>query len=458
MHFNSTVTAISTPPGKGGVALIRTSGPDAVSIVSRCFFPRSGKDFSATPSRTVVYGDVIRDGERIDDATAVIFRAPHSYTGEDTVEITCHGGVLVTRAVLETLLLAGASAAPAGEFTRRAFLSGKLTLTDAEAIGTLLDAKNYAQIRLCAADARDRLSRRLSDVHDRLLTLVSETYAKIDFPDEELADLSPSELTERLNAIAADLDALLSTYKTGHAISEGIKTVIVGRPNVGKSSLYNLLCGDDYAIVTELEGTTRDVLERTATAGRVTLSLADTAGLRDTDDPVEKIGVERARAHMQNAELILAVFDGSQPLTDEDAALIAELKQTDIPTVILLNKSDLRLLPEVRAAFDAFTHVLSLSAKDGSADVLNALIESLFIDGDISVNDTAIVTSARQFAALTHARAALSDSLTAFASGLPVDIASSDLEIALGALSELDGRAVSEEIVSGIFSKFCVGK
>ncbi|MBQ7377101.1 MAG: tRNA uridine-5-carboxymethylaminomethyl(34) synthesis GTPase MnmE [Clostridia bacterium] len=458
MHFNSTVTAISTPPGKGGVALIRTSGPDAVAIVSRCFFPRSGKDFSATPSRTVVYGDIERDGERIDDGTAVIFRAPHSYTGEDTVEITCHGGVLVTRAVLETLLLAGASPAPAGEFTRRAFLSGKLTLTDAEAIGTLLDAKNYAQIRLCASDARDRLSRRLSDVHDRLLTVVSEIYAKIDFPDEDLAELSPRELTERLTAIAADLDNLLSTYKTGHAISEGIKTVIVGRPNVGKSSLYNLLCGDDYAIVTELEGTTRDVLERTATAGRVTLSLADTAGLRDTDDPVERIGVERARAHMQSAELILAVFDGSQPLTDEDAALIAELKQTDIPTVILLNKSDLHLLPEVRAAFDAFTHVLSLSAKTKTADALTALIEKLFIDGDISVNDTAILTSARQFAALTHARAALSDSLRAFASGLPADVASSDLEIALGALSELDGRAVSEEIVSGIFSKFCVGK
>jgi tRNA modification GTPase len=429
-----------------------------VEIAAKCFFPRSGKDFTSLPARTVIYGDIIRDGVKIDDGTAVIFRAPHSYTGEDTVEITCHGGTLITRAVLETLLLAGAVPATAGEFTRRAFVSGKLTLTDAEAIGTLLDAKSYAQLRLFASDARDKLSRSIAGLYDALLTLVSTLYAKIDFPDEDLADLTGEELSERLSAIAADMDSLLATYRTGHAIGEGLRTVIVGRPNVGKSSLYNLLCGDEYAIVTDLEGTTRDVLTHSATAGQVLLSLADTAGLRETDNPVEKIGIERALSHMAEAELILAVFDGASPFTQEDLDLLTRLKNGSIPAIILLNKSDITTLPDNLAAVDSFPYVLQISAQGGSAKELTDLIEKLFIDGDIATGDSAILTSARQFAALTHARGALGDSLAALNAGLPADIASSDLEIALGALSELDGRAVSEEVVAGIFSKFCVGK
>lgn len=455
---DTTVAAISTPPGKGGVALIRMSGRDAIEIASRCFVLRSKTPLSELKSRHAAYGDVIFEGAPIDDAIITIFRAPHSYTGEDTVEICCHGGILLTETVLSALFAAGAVQAEAGEFTRRAMLCGRLSLTDAEAIGNLLEAKSRASIRLSSAVARTRLTRELDGLRQSLLDLISSLYAKIDYPEEDLSDMTGEQILSSLAEMLVRADALLSTYRTGRAVAEGIPTVLCGAPNVGKSALYNALCGEDLAIVTEHAGTTRDVLSSTVPLGRVMLRLYDTAGLRDALDPVERIGVDRSRTKMEEAELLLAVFDASRPLSDEEKALLAELNQSAGCVVILLNKSDLGSFP-VPAEFADFSNILPISAKTGAGlDALTALIERLFTDESIRLGEDAVIASARQYAALSRAREALSRAQEAFRMGLYADIASSELEVALSAFAELDGRTVSDEIISEIFRRFCVGK
>ncbi len=455
-----TIAAISTPPGKGGVALIRISGTDALRVADKCFQAYGEEPLSARPSRTAVRGDILLDGEKIDDGMAFTFPAPHSYTGEDTVEITCHGGALVTRAVLDAVIAAGASPAEAGEFTRRAYMNGRLALTEAEAIGNLLEASSMGQIKLASRESRTHLSRALAALHDETVLLLSSLFACIDYPEEDLAELSDEELAMRLGALIDDMDRLLATYRTGRSVSEGISTVICGRPNVGKSSLYNLLCREDAAIVTDVAGTTRDVLERTVPLGDLLLRLCDTAGLHETSDPVEKIGVSRSRDRMKEADLILAVFDSSAPLNAEDNALIEMLTDTAATVVVCLNKTDLPHA-DMERLHTTFPHVLPLSARYGDSDAreaLTALLTRLFTDGNIRIGADAILTGARQFAALRTARECAAASLDTLTSGIPADIACSELERALGALSELDGRAVSEEVVAGIFSHFCVGK
>ena len=455
---STTVAAISTPPGKGGVALIRMSGPEAITIASRCFVLRSGKPLSSLPARHAAYGDVLLEGEPIDDAIITLFPAPHSYTGEDTVEITCHGGILLTQTVLSALFAAGALQAEAGEFTRRAMLSGRLSLTEAEAIGNLLEAKSHASIRLSAAAARTRLSAEIKELHASLLTLISSLYAKIDYPEEDLSDLSADEILSSLSDMLARADRLLSTYRTGRAVAEGIPAVLCGAPNVGKSALYNALCGEDLAIVTEHAGTTRDVLSSTVPLGKVMLRLFDTAGLRDAADPVERIGVDRSREKIEEAELLFAVFDGTRPLSEEERTWITELKGAGTCTLILLNKADVADISVPKELAD-FPYVLPISARTGAGlDTLAALVERLFTDEQIRLGEDAVIASARQYAALSRTRESLLRAKDAFVMGLYADIASSELELALSALAELDGRSVSDEIISEIFRRFCVGK
>lgn len=405
-----------------------------------------------------VYGDVVYENETIDDGMAVRFAAPHSYTGEDTVEITCHGGVVLTRTVLEALFRAGAEPATRGEFTRRAFTNGRLSLTDAEGIGKLLDAENLTQIRLAANPSRDRLSRAIGGLREKLVGVMSSVFARVDYPDEDLGDFTEEETVDRLLDIESETDALLATYKTGRSVSDGVATAIVGKPNVGKSTLYNLLVGEDLAIVTEIAGTTRDVLEHTASAGAVTLRLFDTAGLRDTSDPVEKIGVRKTAETIGKADLILAVFDRSRPLTEEDETLIGELKGSGKTVVTVLNKCDLPAAFDESALLSLSPHIVSLSAVGGDRKPLSNLIETLFIDGKLKIGEDAIVYSARQYAALLNVKDALERAVSAYRQGLFADAASSDVEIAVGILSELEGKRASEEIVADIFKNFCVGK
>ena len=457
--FTTTIAAISTPPGKGGVALIRLSGEDAISIAERAFLPRSKRAVSDYSSRCAIYGDVILAGEKIDDALLTVFRAPNSYTGEDTVEICCHGGVLVTKTVLEALITAGAHPASAGEFTRRAFLNGKLTLTEAEAIGDLLEAKSITQIKLTATESRGKLAGEIAAIRSSLTTLLSSIYARIDYPDEDLGEFTDEETLSELLAIRERILALKSTYRTGRSVMEGVRCAIVGKTNAGKSSLYNLLVGEDAAIVTDIEGTTRDVIERQVSLGKVTLNLSDTAGIRDTKDTVERIGIERTLDKLAECELVLAVFDLTRPFDNRDEDIVRRLTSSGKAVISVLNKCDTGAsLFEKERLGALLEHSVTMSAKCGNAKELADLIDKLFTDEKINIGSDAIISSAKQNASLTRALSHLEASVEAYRANLSSDVASFDVERALGAISELDGREVSEEIVNDIFSRFCVGK
>ena len=467
MHGN-VIAQVSTPPGKGGVAVIRMSGKGAFEVAERVFLPISGRSISDYPARTQIYGYIIYNEEKIDDGMITLFPGPRSYTGEDTVEISCHGGILVTRTVLEALLANGAIPAEAGEFTRRAFINGKLSLSEAEAIGTLLEATGLEQIKLSASPARAKLQEAIESIRGDLVSLMSSIYARIDYPDEDLGEFTDDETVDALRAIQAKLTRLIDTYRTGRAINEGISTVICGKPNVGKSTLYNLLIGEDAAIVTDVAGTTRDILERTVSLGRVTLKITDTAGVHSGDgiDKVEMIGIGRSKDRITSSELILAVFDLSRELDESDRELIEQISRADGYKICVLNKCD--LVGNGKSAFDTallpegvFEEAITISAdKDnsGAIETLRELIGRLFTDEKISCGQDAIVSSARQHASLLRARAFIDTALEAYTLGMAADAASSDIEMAIGAISEVDGRAVSDSVVSDIFAKFCVGK
>ncbi len=462
--FTDVIAAVSTPPGKGGVAVIRMSGDGAVLIADKVFSAKYGTSLSSCEPRRQIYG-YIKDGDTvIDDVLVCRFASTSSYTGEETVEIYCHGGALVTRTVLELLFRHGAVPAEAGEFTKRAFINGKLTLTDAELIGKLLEAKSTDELALSSATARERLNLRIEAIKSGITDVMSSIYARIDYPDEELGDYGDDELLERLTEISETLAELISTYRTGRAISEGISTVLCGKPNVGKSSVYNAILGKDAAIVTSLAGTTRDVLESTATLGRVALRLRDTAGIRESGirDEVEKIGIERSLASIDSAELILAVFDISAPLDAQDIEVIEKIKESSATKIAILNKSDISesYQEDAFAYGNAFDAVELVSAKEPETlyRKLSSTVNRLMTDEKINTSDTAIVSSARQHAQLSRTYDYLKLAISGLRDGFSQDAVSSDIERALGAISEHDSREVSEAIVADIFSKFCVGK
>ena len=458
------IAAISTPPGKGGVALIRISGTGAHELAREIFVPIGNKDIRDYPERHQIYGYIICNGERCDDGMLTLFKGPRSYTGEDMAEICCHGGVLITRTVLGEILARGAMPAERGEFTRRAFVNGKLSLTEAEGIGNLLEAVTDEQIRLASAPARTALQNAVDNIRKSLTDTLSSIYARIDYPEEDLGEFSEEETLQRLSEVRENMLRLYESYKTGKAISEGIRTVITGKPNAGKSTLYNLILGEEAAIVTDIAGTTRDLLSATASLGRVTLNLTDTAGIRNTEsaDAVEKIGIKRSCDKLLSAELIIAVFDLSRKLDEADREILDLISPLPATKIAILNKSD-----SSSAAFDkayvsgVFDEVLSLSVRENPDDALvslTKLINRLFTDEKLSTTGDAIISSVRQHSALRSALGFIDTAIGAYKLGMPVDAASSDIELALGAISELDGRAVAESVTDGIFAKFCVGK
>ena len=460
------IAAISTPPGKGGVAIIRVSGEGTFALAERIFMPKSRKSIFDYPTRTQIYGDIISGGEPIDDGMLSLFKGPNSYTGEDMAEISCHGGTLITGLILEELFALGAIPAEAGEFTRRAFIAGKLSLSDAEGIGQLLEAESVEQIRLGSAASRNHLKDKVEEISRRLTDLLSSVFARIDYPDEDLGELSNDEILTSLLEIKDDLGALLDTYSTGRAINEGIKATICGKPNAGKSTLYNALIGEDAAIVTDMAGTTRDVLERRTTLGRVAVTLSDTAGIRGGSslDRVEAIGIERAKEQIEKSELLLALFDATARLTPEDEEILSFLSDARGTKICLINekgKKPSRTAEDMGIPADLFESILYISPKEEPAAVkreLGALATRLFTDEKITPLTDPIVSTARQHGALRAAIGFIDTAIDAYRIGLAADAASSDIELALGALAELDGRGVSENVVDSIFRHFCVGK
>lgn len=463
--MTDTIAAISTPYGKGGIAVIRISGDEAMAVAGRVFHPASGKPLAEAEGGRIIYGNICAPtvdgalGKVIDDGMAAVLRAPRSYTGEDTVEISCHGGILLTEQVLSAVIAAGARPAEAGEFTRRAFVAGKLSLTEAEAVINLIDARSEEALKLARSHTAGRLTAKLAEFYESLKTLISTAYVYADYPDEDLTDLSTEEMVATLETLRAQMQALSDTYYVGHAVSEGIAAVIVGRPNTGKSSILNRLLGRERAIVSDIAGTTRDTIEETVQVGRVTLRLTDTAGLRDSEDPIEQIGVRRSLAALSEAELILAVFDGGERLSPEDLELLEKLRGCAAPKIALVNKSDLCTGDPVDLPDGLFGAVCPVSAKTGEGmDRLLAAIESLYVSGEIDYDSTAILANARQKGALDRAIAGVEAALRALQDGFTPDVAGLDLEEAMAALSEADGRAVSADIVDAIFHRFCVGK
>ncbi len=457
MNRNDPIAAISTPYGRGGIAVIRMSGEGVLTLADAVFRPSNGKLLSDVEGGRTVYGAILFDGKPIDDGIAAVFRAPHSFTGEDTVEISCHGGILLTQRVLEATLLAGCRMAEAGEFSKRAFLNGKISLSQAEAVIGLIDAESEEQLKLASAASRGVLHGKVDALAEELTELIASVYAYIDYPDEDLTDLTVEELAEGANRLHREVSALADSYRAGRAVNEGIPTVIAGKPNTGKSSILNRLLGRERAIVTDVAGTTRDTVEETATVGRVTLRLCDTAGLREADDEVERIGVIKTREKLREAGLILAVFDGGQSLDDEDLAFIKELKQLNGSEILpILNKCDLS--PAVTALpFDAEPVCVSAVTGEGF-DLLAERISALFVSDKLDYDTTPILSSARQYASAKAAEEHLRHACDALVCGFTQDVAGMDLELALARLREVDGRGVTEEITDRIFHRFCVGK
>ena len=463
MSIGETVAAVSTPRGTGGVAVIRITGDGTRGVLGRVFSPAGGGSLFDRPPRTAVYGEVKgADGIAVDRAVVTFFEGPHSFTGEDVGEISCHGGVAVTASVFGAVLEAGATPAGPGEFTRRAFINGKMTLSEAEATGLLISADTPERMKLAGAAADGTLSRTITSVTAKLTSALASLCAVIDYPDELVEDGEIDPEGEILSAVCGArerIEKILSTYKRGSAVVSGVRTVICGAPNVGKSSLFNALTGEDDAIVTEIAGTTRDVLKKTVSFGGVTLLLSDTAGLGDPSDKVEAIGVERAKKETENAELILAVFDGSRPLTEDEKKTVGALPEA--AKIAVINKKDLApgmTEADKRLIEDRFDAAASVCAKGGDAEELEAAVSSLFDGGAVDRTRDPVIWDARRRADLSVAAELLARAEEILSSGGPADAACALCEEAEGRVAMTDGRGVSEEILSEIFSRFCVGK
>ena len=455
-----TIAAISTPPGPGAIGILRLSGPRAVEVAQASFRPLNKTPLSQHRPHELVYGDLLdRDGQPIDRVLCTFSRGPVSYTGEDTAEFQCHGSPMVLSLGLEALFSRGARQARAGEFTRRAFLNGKLDLAQAEAVGDLLEARSREGACHAAGQLTGALSRRIAGVYSALVDIMAHFHAVLDYPDEDIDPFRMEELSHQLSRQEAALRALAGSYRRGQYIRDGVPCAIVGRPNAGKSSLLNALVGFDRAIVTNIPGTTRDTVEERAELGGVTLRLIDTAGLRDSDDPIEQLGVERSRAAMEEAALVLLVVDGTEKATREDADLARAIAGTGKPWVLVRSKGDLAgENGDDLAALAEGAPLVSLSARTGEGlDDLGRAVEALFPKG---TEDKAgeLITNARQAEAAGRALDCVVRAGQALTDGVTPDALLTDVEEALEALGELTGQSVREDVTDRIFSKFCVGK
>ncbi len=455
----STVCAIATPAAVGGISVIRISGDRAREIANKVFRPVSGRLPSELEGYRAAYGKIYDGDERLDDGVILMFRAPHSYTGEDIAEISCHGGIYVTRRVLTACIKAGAEPAAAGEFTKRALLNGKMSLTQAEAVADIISAQGE-QILAASNDQREgALYRRCDGISEMILEILSQISAWIDYPDDDTPVVTQEWLVEKIAAAEAETDDLLAGYDRGRMLRDGISCAIVGKPNAGKSTIMNLLAGSRRSIVSDIEGTTRDIVEETVNIGGAVLLLSDCAGIRETDDEVERIGVELMLEKLKNADIVLAVFDGSRELSDEDRRLFSLLENKKVIAVV--NKSDLESrigIDEVRTLLNKGAAVIELSAKDEkSAEIIGRAVMERLDLSQFSAN-AGFIANERQKACVFRASDELHEAGAAAKLGVTPDAVGVSLERALDAVYELSGRKASDEVINEVFKRFCVGK
>ncbi|MBQ8796656.1 MAG: tRNA uridine-5-carboxymethylaminomethyl(34) synthesis GTPase MnmE [Oscillospiraceae bacterium] len=449
------IAAVSTGSQISAIGILRLSGDGCAEIAGKVFTLNNGKPLTDAPNRKLIMGTLRdKEGRIIDSCLAVYTRGPHSYTGEDTVEIQCHGSPAVLAAGLESLFLAGAQPAKRGEFTKRAFLNGQLALTQAEAVIDLIEAETADAAANAAGQVEGVLQKKLSPIYNDLTDICSHFHAVLDYPDEDIEDFGLSNYENTLRSDAKTLYALLQTYGQGRILKQGVSAAIVGKPNVGKSSLLNALAGYERVIVTEIAGTTRDTVEETVMLGNTRLRLIDTAGIRETEDKIEAMGVERSKAAVENADLVIFVCDGSQPLTEEDHKVIEACVDRE-NAVALINKSDIgsRVLPSELP----FMNIINICAKTGEGlDQLADVVDVMFADN--TPCDGSILTNPRQFDAIRRAYAALLLALQGLKLGTTPDAVLTDVETAMEAMGEVTGATVREDITARIFERFCVGK
>ena len=441
-----TIAAIATAMTSSGIGIVRISGDEAVSITDRIFEMKNQKKLEDMPTHTIHYGHIHDGDEVIDEVMVVLMRGPKSYTREDTVEIDCHGGVYVMKRILETVIKYGARPAEPGEFTKRAFLNGKIDLSEAEAVIDIISAKSRSAARAALCVKEGALRKKIDGVKNDLLSMAAHLSAWADYPEEDIAEVTADSVIETCDKAIKCFKSLLDSYDCGQAVKKGIDTVIAGRPNVGKSTLMNLLSGYEKRIVTDIHGTTRDIVEDTVTVGDVVLNLSDTAGLRDTEDTVEKIGVDRARKRLEQCGLLLAVFDNSRELDEDDYALIESAKL--VPSIAVINKTDL----------DNKLDIEYISAISGDGrDELTKAVEK--IAGTQNFNPSeGVLSNERQRIAVKNALDSVIEAMNALKCGMTFDAVTVSIEDAISHLLELTGERTSDEVVDRVFHNFCVGK
>lgn len=450
-----TIAAVATPHGVGGISVIRISGSEAFGICDKIFKSPKGKTLSQAKSHTILYGHISFGGKTIDEVLVSVLRAPRTFTGEDTVEINCHGGITVTNAVLGAVLASGAVLAGPGEFTKRAFLNGRLDLSQAEAVIDLINAPSSLALDTATHQLEGNISRKISSLRDRLLNIMAQIDVCADYPEEEIDELGEAQLSDELNDILKETDTLLLSAEQGTYIRDGINTVIIGQPNVGKSSLLNVLADKERAIVTDIAGTTRDVIEERVNLAGVTLNVFDTAGIRDTDNPVESLGITKAEEYLQKADLVLFLIDAKNGVCDEDLKIAEKLGGKK--AILVINKTDLEAHPALCSLDERFPTV-RISAKTGDGtELLSETISSMFRLGEITADNSVTITNLRHKQALALAKECLAAAISSV--GLvPFDLLGIDITNAISAFGEITGQTVSEEIVDRIFSRFCLGK
>lgn len=452
----SAIAAISTPNAAGGIGVIRISGEDAVEIADRVFKSRSGKKLSDIKGYTALYGHVFDGGGLIDEAVVLVFRAPKSYTGENVAEISCHGGLYVTQRVLRAVLSAGAEAAEAGEFTKRAFLNGKIDLAEAESVMNIISAQGGRSLSAAVTALDGHLSGEINEIAESLAGVSAAIAVWTDDPDEDVPQAHDENVRACIENNIKKLSSLMKNFDCGRAVTEGVSAAICGSPNVGKSTLMNLLTGFDRSIVTDIAGTTRDVVEETVRLGDVVLRLADTAGIRESGDAVEAIGVEKSLKKLDTAQLVIAVFDGSKELSDDDIALLEKCR--DKTAVAVINKSDMGIRADKEKIREYIPETAVISALDGSGlDCLRESVEKMLGTNEID-SSVGMLVNERQYSCCSDALRSLNEALSGMDTGITLDAVNVCMDYAIEKLLELTGKKARDAVVDEIFSKFCVGK